>query len=136
MAVIADLKKYRGVIKCWGREREHVRVRYDFADDGGAAGEYPILKAGEAMIIESCKMVVKTTCTSGGSATVGVGKASDLAGVVAATAVASLTAAAVIFGAAQDASHVMAADDILYMNIGTADLTAGVIDFLIELQKA
>lgn len=136
MATIANLASYRGKIKCWGREREALRLRYDFAVDGGAVGEYPLFYAGEKLIVEQAKMVTKTTCTSGGSATVGVGKASDLAGMIAATAVASLVADAVAFGAANDASHVLAADDIVYMAIGTAALTAGVIDFLFELQKA
>lgn len=136
MATIANLATYRGKIKCWGREREFVRATWDYAVDGGAVGEYPIFKAGEKLIVESAKMVTKTLCTSGGAATMSVGKAADLAGLIAAEAVASMTADAVKFGASQDASHVLATDDIVYAAIGTEAFTAGKVDFLFELQKA
>lgn len=133
---MAAVKKYAGIVNAWGREREAIRVGYDFAVDGGATGALDLFKAGEKLIVESAKMVVKRACTSGGSATVGCGQTADLAGLIAATAVASLTADAVIFGAAQDASHVLAADAVVQMNIATAALTDGAIDFLFEIQKA
>lgn len=136
MSTIANLASYRGVIKCWGREREHLRLTWDFAVDGGAVGEYPLFKAGEKLIVESAKMVSKTAVVATTSGTISVGKASDLAGIIAATGAGDLEADEVAFGAAQDASHVLAVDAIVYMAIATDALTAGKVDFLFELQKA
>jgi len=132
---MAAVKAYKGTVNAWGKEREVFRVKYNFSDDAGAVGALNLFTAGDKMIIESAKMAVKTTCTSGGLATVSCGKTGDLAGLVAATAVASLTANAVIFGAAQDASHVLASGDIVKMDIAVAALTAGEIDFMFEVQK-
>lgn len=137
MAVIADLNN-RGagkiLVQAWGRERESLRVQYDFAKDGGAVGEYAVIEAAGALLIESAKFLVRTAVV-GSSSTVSLGKSADLAGVIAAIAEASLVAASVSFGAAQDASHVLADGDKLYMAIGTGALTAGKIDILLELQS-
>ena len=132
---MAAVKGYKGLVNAWGKEREVFRVKYDFAVDGGAVGQLDLFEAQGALIVESAKMAVKTTCTSGGLATVSCGKGGDLAGLIAATAVASLVADAAIFGAAQDASHVLADGNIVKMDIATAALTAGAIDFMFEVQK-
>jgi hypothetical protein len=81
-------------------------------------------------------MKVMTTCTSGGSATVSFGKVGDLTGLVGATAVASLVAGANFYSGARDASNTMAADAVIQMEIATAALTAGKIEFIFEVQKA
>jgi hypothetical protein len=132
---MATVDKYK-TIATWGAAVEKVEIEYDFANDAGATGALDLFKAEEACIIMDAVMIVKTTCTSGGSATVGAGKSADLAGVFAATAVASLTAGAVINMQARDASHVLAADDALQMHIGTAALTAGKIKFVFFILKA
>jgi len=131
---MATLQKYK-TIATWGADVEKVEVEYDFAEDAGAVGQLDIFKAVEKCIIMDAIMVVKTTCTSGGAATVGAGKAADLAGIFAATAVGSLVADAVINMAARDASHVLAANDAIQMNIATAALTAGKIKFIFFVQK-
>lgn len=138
MATIANLKDYKAGISVWAApaKPEIMEVTYDFSKDTGAIGQYPIFKAAKACQIRLCRIVVDTAFTSGGSATLGVGKAADLAGVVAATAVASLTLAAVIQGAAPDASHVLAADDIVYADIATATMTAGKCRFIFEILSA
>ena len=135
MATIANLKSYKAGQGPWPvpGKPEFMSFEYDFAKDGGAVGEYPIFKAGKAMQIRLAQIIVDTLCTSGGSATLGAGKASDLAGIIGATAVASLTAGAVINGASPDASHVLAKDDIVYAAIGTAALTAGKCRFVFEV---
>lgn len=132
---MAALAKYKE-LRTWGAERELVRIQYDFSVDGGSVAALDIFKAKEACVVKLAEMHVVTACTSGGSATVSVGKSGDLTGMVGATAVASLTAGAVILGAAIDASHALAADDIVKMDIATAALTAGKIDFVFEVIKA
>ena len=132
---MAAVKGYKGKVNAWGKEREVFRVKYDFAVDGGAVGALDLFVAEGILIVESAKMAIKTTCTSGGSATVSVGKTGDLTGMIGATAVASLVADAAIFGAAQDASHVVPDGTVVKMDIATAALTAGAIDFMFEVQK-
>jgi hypothetical protein len=123
-------------IKLWGNERQVIRIKYDFAKDGGAVGALDLFEAGEAMIVMDCMVVAKTSLGSTGSATVSVGKAGDLAGIVAATAITDLEAGEVAFPAARDASHVIAAGAKVQMDIATEALNAGALEFVFELQKA
>lgn len=129
MAAVVDHK----VVKVWDNERQLVRVVYDFAKDGGAIGVLDLITADEACLVKLAEMHVKTTCTSGGAATVSAGKVADLAGQIGATAVASLTAGAAILGAAIDASHQLAAADKVQMEIAAFALTAGKIEFVFEV---
>lgn len=131
---MAALNKYREV-RSWGAGREKFEIEYDFAKDAGAVGALDIFKAKEACVIKLAEMHVVTACTSGGLATVSCGKTADLTGMIGATAVASLTAGAVILGAAIDASHTLAADDVVQMDIAVAALTAGKIKFVFEVMK-
>lgn len=131
MATVVDYK----LMKTWGAAPERVTIEYDFAKDGGAVAALDLLKVKEASIVEMAYMKVKTTCTSAGSATVSIGATSDVAGMVAATAVASLTAGAVIYGAALDASHKLAADAVIQMDIAVAALTAGKIEVVFDIYK-
>jgi hypothetical protein len=131
MSAVVDSKS----VKNWTRASEEIEVVYDFAKDGGAVAALDLITCKEASVVELCYMKVDTTCTSGGSATVSVGKSGDVAGMVAATAVASLTAGAVIFGAALDASHVVAADGVIQLDIAVAALTAGKITVRLRISK-
>lgn len=131
---MATVNNYREV-RTWGAGRELIKVVYDFAKDGGAVAALDLFKAKEACLVVLAYMKVKTACTSGGSATVSVGKTGDLTGMVGSTAVASLTADATILGAAIDASHVLAADNVVQLDIGTAALTAGKIEVVFEVIK-
>ena len=87
---MASLAKYREHSSLGG-DKEIIEIVYDFAVDAGAVAALDVLKLKQASIITSCYFVVQTTCTSGGSATVSLGKSGDAAGLIAATAVASLT---------------------------------------------
>ncbi len=134
MAAVVDTK----VVKAWGAPAasEWIAVTYDFSKDAGAVGQLDLFTADEQCVVKFAGMRVITACTSGGSATVGVGKAADLAGIIAATAVASLTAGAFIMGVtALDASHIVAAGAAVKMDIATAALTAGKIEFIFEVCK-
>ena len=131
---MASLVKYK-TMSLLSEKRELIEIEYDFAKDGGAVSAIDIFKAIDAMMVMVAYMKVKTTCTSGGSATVSVGKSGDAAGLVAATAVASLTAGAAIDGASIGSVYKLAADDVVQMDIAVAALTAGKIVFGFEVIK-
>jgi hypothetical protein len=126
MALVKDAKV---INHPFGNAAEIVRVKYDFSVDGGAAGSLTMLTAKSDVIVKVKYVVVRTACTSGGSATVAIGKTagSELLG---ATAVASLTAGAV-FGDVDGVK--LAADGVVALTIATADLTAGVVEAVFEV---
>lgn len=118
---------------------------YDFSVDGGAVSTITLSsKANKApipvgAIVKNTTVWVETACTSGGSATVSVGLGTDVDGLVTATAVASLTANAVIVGdgalavPASVATYVTsAANGAVTASIAVAALTAGKISVSVE----
>lgn len=131
MATLAKYKEH----KDYGGSSELVEIVYDFAVDGGSVAALDVLKLKADSIVSRAWFVVLTTCTSGGSATVSLGKSGDAAGIIGATAVASLTAGAVIYGSTPDASNTMAADAVVQLDIATAALTAGKIKVIMEIIK-
>ncbi len=130
MASVIDYKGNEYVVS---RGQEHLEITYDFALDGGATGSLDLLKVKEACVVEGAYLKVKTAGTSGGSATVAIG-VSGGAGIVAATAVASLTLGAVIVPAATVPAK-LAADAVVQLTIGTAALTAGKIVVVLKLAQ-
>lgn len=137
---MANLYKYLGnkYIKSGGDHPEEVvKMEYDFANDTGAVANYVGFVAKQKMVVKKAIMKVKTTCTSGGAATVSLGKTGSAAALVAATAVASLTADAIIAGVAGLGSGgvILAADDSVFFDIATAALTAGKIEAEITVSK-
>jgi hypothetical protein len=133
---MSNVVDFKSGVRAWGKERETVRVRYDFAKDAGAQGALGLFSVAGQHIVADAK-IIGVTSPVGAGATVSVGKSGDAAGLVAATAIASLAAGKVAYPvAADDTSNTLADGDVVYMTIGTADLTAGVLDFLFELQKA
>lgn len=118
-------------------EENIVRVVYDFAVDGGATATLDLGTAVQACMVTGFYAVVKTACTSGGSATVQVGDTNDDDRYLTATAVASLTANAT-FGENGAFNQVvrLAAGDKLTMTIATAALTAGKIEFVFKVAAA
>lgn len=111
---------------------------YDFAVDAGAQGTISLSAKFHPLptgaIVKAATVYVATAATSGGSATVSIGLGTDVDGLVAATAVASLTENAVIVGAGAGlATYVAdAAAGAVTATIATADLTAGKIQVLVE----
>lgn len=131
MASVANAKTTRS----WGAEVETIEVVYDFSKDGGATGALDALTVKDASVVRAAYFKVNTTCTSGGSATLSLGISGDAAGLVAATAVGSLTAGAVIDGASIGTGYKLAANAVVQFAIGTAALTAGKVTAVIELAK-
>lgn len=130
---MATVDKYIGNQYSFSQEQNFIEVEYDFANDGGATGSLDLLTVKEAMVVETAYLKVKTACTSGGSATVAIG-VSGGAGIVAATAVASLTSGAVI-APASTVPYKLAADAVVQLTIGTAALTAGKIIVVLKLAQ-
>jgi hypothetical protein len=130
---MATLKQYKEV-RSWGPEAEAIEIVYDFAKDGGATGSLDVIKVKDACVVRAAYYNVETACTSGGSATVALG-VSGGAELVAATAVASLTAGASIDGASIGTTFKLAADAIVQLTIATAALTAGKIKLRMEIAK-
>ena len=119
--------------------KEVVRVTYDFAKDAGGTGALDLITADGDMVVTQAYAVVKTACTSGGSATVIWGVDGDTNRFMDATAgaVANLVANAVIAPAAADLAPIkVASGGKVTMTIGTAALTAGKIEFVVEYMKA
>lgn len=131
MANLANYKEFRG----WTGHRETIEVVYDFSKDGGTVGVLNAFKALEAMVVHSVVAKVNTTCTSSGLATVSLGVNGDAAGLVAATAVASLTAGAAIDSASFGSSYKLAKDAVVQVAIAVEALTAGKITFQLEVSK-
>jgi hypothetical protein len=129
----------------FGNQVNYARVTYDFAVDAGATGALDLFTAGSGgVVIVDARAVVKTTCTSAGSATVKWGEATDDDRFMNTTqgAVASLTANAVIVPPALEGTpnviatpYYLPAAGKLTMTIGTAALTAGKIEFVIGYMK-
>ncbi len=136
---MAAIQKAVTVGNPFSNAREVARVTYDFATDAGAVGALDLMTADGDIVVVGAYAVVKTTCTSGGSATVIWGITGDTNRFMDATAgaVANLTENAVIAPAAADLPAIkVASGDNVLMTIGTAALTAGKIDFVVEYMKA
>lgn len=142
---MATLAKMLNVGPTFKNEKETVRTRYDFSKDAGATGALDIFTAKVDIIITAFYTVVKTAATSGGSATlkVGVSADDDLFLTTVQGAVANLTLGAALFPAVVEGTpNVLAcpvkvpAGSKVLQTIGTAALTAGVVEYVMEYMAA
>lgn len=108
-------------------------VTYDFSKDAGATGALDLFTAKQDLVIHKVVAKLKAACTSSGSATVGVGKSGDAAGLMAATAVASLTLGAVIDS--KIGGYKLASGEVMQQTIAVAALTAGKVIYEIHYSK-
>lgn len=130
MAAVANAKTSGAA---WTGKMDIAEVTYDFAVDGGAAGALDLFTAKSDLVIHRVTSKVVTAVTSGGAATVEVGKSGDTAGLVAQTGKASLTIGAVIDS--KIGGYKLASGGVIQQLIGTAALTAGKIKYMIEYSK-
>jgi len=145
---MAALKNKKTVAGGFSNEVEVVKVVYDFAKDGGATGALEILEAQDDLVILNFYVVGKTTCTSGGSATLDVGiSGGDTDILLDGAAVASLTANAMV----QPTSIVLtegtpntyvaalpqklASGGKIIQTIGVAAFTAGKLEYVFHIAK-
>lgn len=132
---MANIKKYLGVLNEYDEGLSIIKFEYDFANDGGAVGALNLGVAGMKMVVHKCIMKVQTTCTSGGSATVSVGKTGTVAAFAAATAVASLAGDAIIAGVPTGGGVLLGDGDAVLIDIAVAALTAGKIEIELIVSK-
>jgi len=129
MAYVADRKE----ASAFSNEIKKVEAEYDFAEDGGAVSVLDMIDVKKDIIVHQAYFKVKTAFTSGGSATVEVGiKGGDTDALIAATAVGSLTANAVIDGASAGQRLRIASGAVISAEIKVAALTAGKGKIVIE----
>lgn len=140
---MTDIKAHRTVGSPFSNEEEIVICRYDFDEDGGAVGALSILECEDACIVEFVEAVVKTAGASGGSMTLDLGiNGGDTDQFLDDVAVAALTANSlhqpVLVEGTPNAfapKAYVAAGGNIDMEIKTAALTAGVIDFKFKVRK-
>lgn len=143
MAAIAGAKT---IGPTFNNAEEVVHAYYDFSVDGGGQAAKDIFTAGEAVVITGFHATVVTTCTSGGSATLILGISGGDTDIFCNTtqgAVANLSAAATIVPPAVEGTPnvlplpvALASGGKIIQTIGTADLTAGKIKYVIKYMKA
>jgi hypothetical protein len=111
---------------------ETLEVTYDFANDAGATGALDLLTADANCMVRVAAKTI-TGATSGGSATLEVGKSGATATAIAQSALTTFNAAGKIL---QPVGWMyLASGDKLIQTIATAALTAGKITYLIEVVK-
>lgn len=114
---------------------EVVRVIYDFSVDTGAVADYTLFTASGACLVRCIGADVIAACTSGGSATLELGKGASGAEFITAEAYTSFTLAG--FYASESAAFVKLADtNVINLGIAGAALTAGKIEFIFEIAQA
>jgi hypothetical protein len=111
---------------------ETIQVTYDFAVDGGATGALDLLTADADMVVRVMAKTI-TGVTSGGSATLEVGKSGATAGAIAQVAKTAVDVAGELLQPV--GWFYLASGEKLIQTIATAALTAGKIRYLIEYSK-
>jgi hypothetical protein len=111
------------------------RAVYDFAKDGGAIGALDVFEATQDCVILSAYAVVKTTCTSADAATVSLGIDAGATALFGATAVASLTAGALVPQTAAATPIKLVTGSKVKINIAAFALTAGKIEVVLLVAK-
>lgn len=122
--------------------KKYARAVYDFADDGGAQGDITLTttpKIPSGALVTEAIVNTTTAFTSGGAATVAL-KLEGAADVNAADAIsgdpwnaAGVFRADALVGA--DGGLATTAERDLVMTVGTADLTAGACDVVVEYME-
>lgn len=139
---MSNIKGIKKVGSPFTNALEQVKVTYDFSVDAGATGILNILECEQDCVITNFYAVVKTACTSGGSMTLDVGTTDNGDLLLDGVAVASLTLGSlhqpfIIEGTPNvlPCPFVLNSTKYLTMEIKTAALTAGKIDFYVTVQR-
>lgn len=139
---MANVKNYKVVGASFSNEIEYVHVRYDFAVDAGATGVLNLITATDALILKSFHAVVKTACVGVNMVldvgVVGVDTDLFLDGVtVTALAVNTVHSDPLIEATpnTKNIPYFILDAGVIAMEIKTAALTAGVIDFVFGFMK-
>lgn len=134
---MAQAKGYKEIKSAWSNGLTKIEVTYDFAQDGGAQGTFDLLKLGFAAIIRAFYAKTVTTMTSGGAPVIDVGvKGGDTDSLMDGLLKTDFVAGGVKYdGAAQIIPQKIEANGEITMTVGTADLTAGKVIFVFEVEK-
>ena len=129
MATLVDAKTVAAPFK---NAVEVVRVIYDFDEDGGQVEDNTVLTAEGNLIVRCVGVKVHTALTSGGSATVDLGKGTSGTEFVSGEAYTSFSLNALY--ASESAAAVKLADgEVINMGVAVAALTAGKLEFIFEV---
>lgn len=132
---MAALKGAKIVGAPFANTTEIVRVMYDFAVDGGEVEDNTLITADGIVLVKCIGAYVHTLVTSGGSATLELGKGASGAEFITQEAVATFAANA--FYPSESASFVKLANtEVINLGIAVAALTAGKIEFIFEVCQA
>lgn len=134
---MANLAVYEGPKYIQSEGIEVVRSVWDFSVDGGAVASYNIFQAKHDMVVVKACLLTKTLCATSASGTLSLGFTGSVAGLVAATAAASLTANSVTSGVSATGVGGLriAADGYCLFDIATGALTAGKVEALMFIAK-
>lgn len=120
-------------LSTWVEDEKWISGKWSFAADGGAITDtYNLMKLPVGYMVVDAYAHVTTACT-GATGTYEVGFSGATAGLIAQTAVASMTEDKVI---GLVAKQVVTANNTAYLTIGTAAATAGVIELHVKVKKA
>jgi hypothetical protein len=113
---------------------EIVRVTYDFAQDGGAIGDYDVLVADSECVVKVKHILCKAELTSADAINIDLGKGDGGTEFLSNALKASFATNAVQVGT--NAAVRLAADEKIVMGIEAFAATAGKIEFVFEVIKA
>lgn len=114
---------------------EVVRVIYDFSVDGGQVEDNTVLTADGTILVKCIGINVETAMTSGGSATIDLGKGAS--GVEFASGEAFTSFSANAFYPSESAAYLKLSNgEIINMGVAVAALTAGKVEFIFEVCQA
>lgn len=121
---MADAANKKTIYAPFAGAVEIVENVYDFSEDGGAVGDLDYFAFGESVLLLNAWIEVETTCTSSGSATVGLQVGGNA--MMTAVAVASLVAGSA-FAITQTSGPRHSGTSDIGLEINVEALTAGKI---------
>ena len=114
---------------------ELIEIIYDFSVDGGLVGDYDVLEADGACIVECKYLIVETAVTSGGSLVADLGKADGGTEYFSDLAVAALTLESIHAPTAENRFVELTNGEKIVFGIEAAAATAGKIHMVFEVRK-
>jgi len=131
---MASLAEYKTSYGTFSNAEEWVKVAYDFDVDGGATGDYNVLKAGVNLVVTDFYYETEAAVTSGGSLVVDLGIGAGGTEFLSDTAVGDLTLAKVN-GMDTDAIVNVKADEIIILALDDATALTGKINLNFKVKK-
>jgi len=117
---------------------ELVVIEYDFAEDGGATGDYDIIENGgtDNMLIELDHIHAETAVTSAGDPTLDIGKGDGGTEIASDILKAELAADSIVLPDTAGTKIVLANGEKCVLGIEVAAITAGKFHMTFKIQRA